>query len=358
MLNAYLAFLQTVFYESPQKAHTLYTHFPSFEQFKENIPTISKKLTEHLQRRLTKTLKNWNQIHTQYTHENCQIITFEDSHYPSLLKEISDPPLALFCKGNSSLLKKEKLSFVGPRNHSHYAEKATQLLVSQCCKNFVITSGLARGIDTIAHQTALNENCPTIAVLATPIDTIYPTSNQDISKKIIETGCIITEFPLGTSTKKHHFPQRNRIISGLSMGTVITEASFKSGSLITARFAIEQNRDVFAVPGSIFEEHSEGVHKLIQDGAKLVSSATDIYSELNKPLPLFSMSKKTHPSINLTNTEEKFISFFTETPQHLDSLIYKNKLSVQEVLQLITSCEIKGLIKETSPQYYAIHHVL
>lgn len=209
-----------------------------------------------------------------------RVITLGDETYPVLLKEIIDPPLALHFRGDLSLLARPALAIVGSRRASPYGVNAAEHLARQIAgAGIVIVSGGARGIDAAAHHAALDAGGSTIAVLGTGIDIVYPASNRRLFRRIEERGLIVSEFPPGTPPKPENFPMRNRVISGLARGTVIVEATSRSGSLITARMAAEQGRDVFAVPGSIFSAGSEGTHRLVQYGAKLVHDANDVLEE-------------------------------------------------------------------------------
>jgi DNA processing protein len=209
-----------------------------------------------------------------------RVIVLGDDGYPVLLKEIVDPPLALHFRGDVSLLARPAVAIVGSRKASPYGVNADGELARQIAgAGIVIVSGGARGIDAAAHHAALDAGGATIAVLGTGIDVVYPASNRRLFHHIEERGLIVSEFPPGTPPKPENFPMRNRVISGLARGTVIVEATNRSGSLITARMAAEQGRDVFAVPGSIFSAGSEGTHRLVQSGAKLVHDANDVLEE-------------------------------------------------------------------------------
>lgn len=211
-------------------------------------------------------------------------ITLADDDYPAILRQIADPPLALHFRGKRELLSRQAIAFVGSRRASTYALNAARHLVTPLAQraNVAIVSGLAAGVDAAAHTAALDAGAPTIAVLGTGIDVVYPKSNRALFRRIEENGLIVSEFPPGTPPRKNNFPIRNRIISGLSLGTVIVEATGRSGSLITARTAAEQGREVFAVPGSIFAAGTEGTHRLVQYGAKLVHTPLDITSEIRE----------------------------------------------------------------------------
>lgn len=216
--------------------------------------------------------------------ENIDLITIKDKKYPRLLKEIYNPPSLLYIKGSIKSADRFSIGVVGTRKISAYGQKITPVITNQLVKaGLTIVSGLAKGIDTFAHQTALESNGRTIAVLGSGLDkeSIYPICNQDLAEEISKKGALISEFPIKSRPLAYHFPQRNRIISGLSLGILVIEAPQKSGAIITANCALEQNRDVFAVPGDILFDNSSGPNNLIKMGAKLVSQAKDILEELN-----------------------------------------------------------------------------
>jgi DNA processing protein len=208
-------------------------------------------------------------------------ITLADPDYPRPLREIIDPPLALHFRGDRSLLAKPSVAIVGSRRASPYAINVARQLGDDLARSgLIVVSGLARGVDAAAHEAALDATFPTIAVLGTGIDVVYPRCNRALYKRVVEKGLLLSEFAPGTPPLAMNFPIRNRVISGLTAGTIIVEATSRSGSLITARTAAEQGREVFAVPGSIFSAGSEGTHRLIQYGAKLVHDANDVLEEL------------------------------------------------------------------------------
>ena len=218
----------------------------------------------------------------QYEQNGIMVITILDENYPSLLKEIYQPPWVLFAKGDLSLLRKEpKLAVVGSRQATQYGKNAISVMFPQLVeKGVVIISGLAAGIDTLAHECAMKNGGDTIAVIAGGLAHIYPKENAELAKEMMETQLIVSEYPPTTKPQRWHFPARNRIISGMSMGTFIIEAKRKSGSLITANYAVNEGREVFSLPGSIFNPYSLGTNDLIQLGAKLVTSSEDILEEL------------------------------------------------------------------------------
>ncbi|MEE9309656.1 MAG: DNA-processing protein DprA [Cocleimonas sp.] len=213
--------------------------------------------------------------------ENHYIITLECPEYPALLKQIDSPPPLLYVHGNLSILRDPQLAIVGSRNPTQSGMTSAYDFAKYLGQTgLCITSGLALGIDGSAHQGALDANAPTIAIIATGIDRVYPAKHRALAHKIVETGAIVSEFPVGTQPRSGNFPRRNRIISGLAHGTLVVEAALKSGSLITARLASEQGREVFAIPGSIHNPLAKGCHQLIRQGAKLVETAQDILEEM------------------------------------------------------------------------------
>jgi DNA processing protein len=218
----------------------------------------------------------------QYEKNEIKVITILDENYPSLLKEIYQPPWVLFAKGNISLLEKQpKLAVVGSRQATQYGKSAIRLLFPPLVeKGVVIVSGLANGIDTLAHENAMKNGGDTIAVIAGGLNHIYPKENIELATEMMKTQLVVSEYPPNTRPERWHFPARNRIISGMSNGTFIIEAKRKSGSLITANYAVNEGREVFSLPGSIFNPYSLGTNDLIQQGAKPVMSSEDILDEL------------------------------------------------------------------------------
>jgi len=293
---------------------------------------------------------------------NSLIITFDDALYPEQLKEIYDPPLVLFVKGNEQLLNNMQIAIVGSRAASINGREAAFDISKQLAEQgIVITSGLALGIDAAAHKGAITTLTGTIAVVATGLDKVYPVRHKPLAKLIIENqGVILSEFLPGTSPKAGHFPKRNRIISGLSQGVLVVEAALKSGSLITARCALEQNRDVFAVPSGINNPQAKGCHWLIKQGAKLVEQAADIIEELSadecSELHLNhgqqtlaenladSTVKKGEKNLNNDLCVDALLASvgFEITP--VDTVVSRSKLPIEEVLTRLTMLELNGLV--------------
>jgi len=297
---------------------------------------------------------NWNIINKDLKwlesdkHTKRNVISIIDPRYPELLKEISSPPMILFVTGNIKILNNLQLAIVGSRNPSpdgiDNAYEFSKYLSSQ---EIIVTSGLAIGIDTFAHKAAIDVNKPTIAVMGSGMDYIYPKSNKHLAKKIIDTkGLIISEYSIGTPVKPQNFPRRNRIISGLSKGVLVIEAGINSGSLITANFALDQNREIFAIPGSIHNTLSKGCHKLIKNGAKLVETANDIIEELN-------FTKKP-TEINLSNEYKELLFLISTDPKPLDLLVAESGLSANIISSMLLELEIDGYVKQTSIGYIIV----
>ncbi|WP_051023121.1 DNA-processing protein DprA [Calidifontibacillus oryziterrae] len=225
--------------------------------------------------------KSYDQLNREYDQKKIHLLVIGDEIYPPLLKQIYDPPWVLYVKGKIELLQGKCFSVVGTRNATKYGYNALNKIVPRLIENhWIIVSGLAAGIDTEAHRIAIRENGKTIAILGSGFEHIYPPQNKILAEEISSNHLLISEFPPNKKPEKWHFPLRNRIISGIAKGTLIIEAKVRSGSLITAEQALEQGRDVFAIPGSIFDANSQGTNHLIQQGAKLVIDANDIMQEL------------------------------------------------------------------------------
>lgn len=278
-----------------------------------------------------------------------KVICYDDPYYPQQLKQIYDPPLVLFVLGQLSLLNQTQIAIVGSRAATHSALAFAKQLASQLVQqNIIVTSGLALGIDGAAHQGAFIDNqAKTIAVIATGLDKIYPSRHHSLADKIVKyQGLILSEFLPGTLAKAGHFPRRNRLISGLSLGVVVIEAEIKSGSLITARCALEQNREVFAVPGSINNPMSKGCHWLIKQGAKLIEDYVDIIEELDL------LTVQTYIDVQQkdvkNNSQDLFIDPLLASVDYetttIDTLVARSDLTTAEVLIELTTLELKGLV--------------
>jgi len=283
------------------------------------------------------------------------VITLYDSLYPSQLKEINSPPPLLFTKGNQELLTQTQISIVGSRNPSPLGEQtAVEFSQSLAQHGFTITSGLALGIDAASHLGALNINGRTIAVTGTGLDRVYPAKNKDLATQIAQTGLLISEFPPGTTAKANHFPRRNRIISGLCIGLLVVEAARKSGSLITARMALEENREVFAITGSIHNPLARGCNALIKEGAKLVENTQDILDELS----LYNQQpEETEPEIlksTLDLEQQNLLNLIMFSPTSVDWLVQESSFSVEAISSMLLMLELQGCIASTPGGYMRI----
>ncbi len=279
------------------------------------------------------------------------IITLQHQDYPALLKEISDPPPILYAKGDIKLLHRAQIAIVGARKATQHGSQTAYQFAEALGKNgFIITSGLALGIDSASHRGALDNNQLTIAVLGTGLGHIYPRQNRSIFDKIATNGLIISEFPISQGPRPQNFPRRNRVISGLSQGILVVEAALKSGSLITARLALEQGRDVFAVPGSIHNPLAKGCHKLIKEGAKLVETLADILPELP---PIKTTQEPALPP--LKQHEQMLLEHVDFHPTTTDLIIHRCDDDTKIVTGNLIRLELKGYIMAMPGGYQRLH---
>ncbi len=279
---------------------------------------------------------------------NHRVMTLYDEDYPSLLKEIADPPPLLFVRGNPELLSSPQIAIVGSRNPSTSGLEIAfnfAKTLSQC--GFTITSGLALGIDAASHRGALKANGPTLAVAGTGLDRVYPAKHKDLATEIVNTGAMVSEFPPGTSAKASNFPRRNRIISGLCQGLLVVEAAKSSGSLITARMALEQNREVFAIPGSIYNPLARGCNALIREGAKLVETTQDILEELNQYYQQDENFSQTTTKSTLDLEQQTLLNLVMFSPTSIDTLVENAKESVEVISSMLLILELQGYIEAT-----------
>lgn len=296
------------------------------------------------------------------------VLVLDDGSYPFLLREISDPPITLYVRGNwQACFDAPCVGVVGSRKCSTYGENASFMLSRDLAREGIcIVSGLARGIDSAAHRGTIEAGGKTVAVLGTGLDNIYPKENAKLVDEILASGgAIVTQFPLGTPPLKENFPYRNRVISGLSLGVLVVEASERSGSLITARLATEQNREVFAVPGNITSKNSFGTNYLIKSGAKIVQQWKDVIEELPTEIatdilpPKIEKQVETKPQsellpADLTEQELKIWSLLsTDEPTHLDNLVELTGFSVGDLLMSLLGLEMRELIREVTAKRYA-----
>jgi len=287
--------------------------------------------------------------------KNVRVVFYGHPDYPPYLAEIAHPPLILYVSGNFPIPEKPLLAVVGARQATPYGIEVAKSLSRELARlGWGIVSGMARGIDTAAHLGALQENGYTIAVLGCGIDICYPRENYKLKERIAQEGCLLTEFPLGTKPEAKNFPIRNRIISGCTLGTLVVEAEEKSGALITAAFALEQGREVFAVPGPITSTRSKGTHALIKQGAKLVEKVEDIIEEF----PYLSWPdgyKQQEPKDvepELAEEERLVLQQITLEPVHLDEVASGVGFSVARVSGILTALELKGVVRQLPGGYY------
>ena len=323
----------------------------------------------------------------------CKVLTLYDDTYPTPLKEIDTPPLVLYVRGELIPEDSLSISLVGSRNAKDYGRKVSYRLSYQLAqRGLTVVSGFAKGIDTSAHRGALEAGGRTVAVMGNGLSFIYPAANRALVEKIEASGALISEFPIGVKPKPRNFPRRNRIISGLTLGTVVVEASNRSGALITARLAGEQGREVFAVPGEIFSELSTGTHRLINDGAKLISTVDDLFNELPQhalnriqpsvpasSAPSIASESSQEPSIekNVTKSvaspplsdvqqpvqitpppdltpDEKTVFEAIEAPSsHIDMIVRTTQLPIGQISSVLLMLELKGVVQQLPGKQFA-----
>jgi DNA processing protein len=283
-----------------------------------------------------------------------QVLTTQDDAYPRLLRQIDQPPPVLYVKGTLRSEDEWAVAIVGTRHMKASGVEMTRYLAGDLARNRItVVSGLARGIDTEAHRSALDAGGRTIAVLGSGLDVIYPYENAALAKDIAACGALVSEFPLGTKPERTHFPQRNRIISGLSLGTLITQAGVGSGAMITAHFALNQGREVFAVPGSPLDRGFSGTNRMIQQGeAKLVVCAQDVLEELN--LSMISQQAEMRAIAPENETEAALLHHLSEEPVHVDDLRRASGLPIAQVSATLALLELKGLVRQTGGMQYVL----
>ncbi|MBI4287802.1 MAG: DNA-protecting protein DprA [Chloroflexi bacterium] len=280
-------------------------------------------------------------------------LTWHDDAYPPRLKQIYDLPPVLYVKGAVLSEDEWAVSVVGTRHSTIYGRQVAEDIVSDLARHHItIVSGLARGIDTVAHRTALEAGGRTVAVLACGLDQVYPPENAQLAREIADHGAVVSEQPIGMPPRADYFPRRNRIMSGMSLGTLVVEAGETSGALITARLANEQDREVFAVPGSILSPNSRGTNYLIQQGAKLVRNYQDILEELNLSMAAQQLEMK--ELLPPTDTESKLLSHLTVEPVHIDEVCRASGLPVYLVSSTLTMMELKGMVRQVGGMNYVL----
>ncbi len=351
-LSAWIALSQLRCLSLLQK-HTLLQHCSKPQAIFELDPRVvnldlkpsKPRIGNHIDyRKLDQTLE-WLQQSDDY-----QIIHFDDPHYPQLLKQISSAPLLLYLLGNHKLLNQPQIAVVGSRKATLAGKQiAGQFSAELTMSGLTVTSGMALGVDSAAHDGALKSAGSTIAVLGTGVDLCYPRANRFLYERIAAQGLLISEFELGSAPKKAHFPMRNRIISGLSLGVLVVEATERSGSLITANYAIHQNREVFAIPGSIHANTACGCLALIQQGVKLARSSVDILEEFREfsALSINNNEELITKNTPLTTDEDmQILQFITDAPVSFDKLVAQSGLTIDQLCSMLLDLEVCGMIEK------------
>jgi DNA processing protein len=283
------------------------------------------------------------------------VLNWESPDYPRLLLQTNAPPPVLYVKGELREEDAWAVAVVGTRRASTYGGEVTRRLAGALARNGItVVSGLARGIDGVAHRAALEAGGRTIAVFGCGIDHIYPAEHRKLAAQVATNGALVSDYPLGTRPEGRNFPPRNRIISGLSLGVLVTNAGKSSGALITAEFAAEQGRDVFAVPGSILTQGSIGTNRLIQDGAKLVTGAEDILEELN--LMMVAEQTQARQVLPEDETEAALLNHLSAEPTHVDELQQQVDLPISQVTSTLALMELKGMVRQVGGMKYVVAH--
>lgn len=280
-------------------------------------------------------------------------LTWDDPDYPSLLKQIYAPPPVLYVRGQLLPDDEWAVGVVGTRRATLYGKEVARMLGRDLAHSRVtVVSGLARGIDSIAHQSALDAGGRTLAVLACGLDRVYPPEHRNLARAIVENGALISDYPLGTPPEASNFPPRNRIISGLSLGVVVVEAGLKSGALITSNFALDQGREVFAVPGNIVSRNSIGCNRLIRDGARMVLGVEDILEELN--LTMVEHQSEARAVLPADQTEAQLLSLVSDAPVHVDEICRSSQLPIHQVSSTLAMMELKGMVRQVGGMNYIL----
>jgi DNA processing protein len=288
-----------------------------------------------------------------------KILTLENDEYPVNLINIYDPPPVIYVKGQLPKIQEKSVAIVGTRKASRYGnETARKLAYELATLGFTIVSGMASGIDTAAHKGALEAGGKTLAVFGCGVDVIFPSENRNLSEQIKNSGALISEFPMGAKPDKGSFPRRNRVISGLSLGVIVVEGHYDSGAMITAKYAVDQGREVFAVPGNVELDQSKGPHWLIKNGAKLVESVDDVLEEFNmvKPGPRpEAIGQRQKDYSNLSEEEQEIVKVLSLEPKYIDSVSQESGLSTPQVSSLLMMLEVKKIIRQLPGKMFILN---
>ncbi len=282
---------------------------------------------------------------------NIRIVTFKDSSYPEGLKRLQDAPLVIYVNGDIANDDKYAVAVIGSRMSTEYGRRAAEKISRDLASaGLTVVSGMARGIDTFSHKGALNAGGRTVAVLGSGIDVVYPPENRKLVDLIASSGAVISEFPFGTEPNRENFPRRNRMISAMSLGVVVVEATVDSGSLITVGYALEQGKEVFAVPGNITSRNSKGTNDLIKKGAKLIDSAEEVISELRYQIKGILREERLlarKPFPKLTDEEAILCKYLCDEPKHIDKIVREAKVPISKALSILLNLELNGVVKQT-----------
>lgn len=281
-----------------------------------------------------------------------RVVTRQCRDYPGLLTEIPAPPPVLYVKGTLSHQDAVAVSIVGTRRLTPYGREVTKRLATDLARaGVVVVSGLARGIDGVAHEATIEAGGRTLAVLGSGVNVIYPPEHRNLAERMTESGALISDYPPDRDPDAPNFPARNRIIAGLTLGTIVVEAPARSGALITADFAVDYGREVFVVPGSVLSDASEGCHRLLRNGARVVTSAADVLDDLNLGVP--HAPSAVQKALPLDEDERRLLALLTSEPQHIDEVADAAGRPVAQVAALLLTMELKGLIHNAGAQHYA-----
>ena len=343
---------------APRKAYALLAHFPNPQAIFEagnreltsvagiNSGTAEKLLAPVRPEDIERDLERMERI-------GAAVLSITSPEYPHNLKQVFDPPPVLFVRGNLEEADRFAVAIVGSRRPSAYGTAMAEKIAREvAARGLTVVSGGARGIDSAAHKGALAGSGRTIAVLGCGIDLVYPPENARLFEQIAESGAVVTEFPVGAGPDAWRFPARNRIISGLSLGVVVAEGVEDSGALITAQYAADQGREVFAVPGNVDNLRTRGPHRLIKDGAKLVECATDILDELGVPVEAQQKQQLAMALDDLADGERKLVELLDLQPKHVDQIIDESGLQASQVIGSLTMLEMKGFVRRVPGNAY------
>ena len=321
-----------------------------------SMPVSELKKVENLGENRAKGIvgfKKWDMIQKEIDstiENNARLIAFNDKSYPEGLRHISDPPLVLYVRGGINDNDRYAIAVVGSRRSTDYGLRVAEKISHETASyGLTVVSGMARGIDTASHKGALKARGRTIAVLGSGIDVPYPSENRGLMNEIASSGAVVSEFPLGTQPKRENFPRRNRIISALSFGVVVVEAAVDSGSLITVGYALEQGKEVFAVPGNITSRNSRGTNNLIKKGAKLVENAGEIIDELGPQIKGVLREQKAPPEKPLpvmTDEERLLCKSLGDEPKHIDKIVRDSNMPTGKVLSILLNLELNGVVRQ------------